>query len=299
MPKKLKKRKSRDHDGGLQNIVAKSRDSGVKVHEKSNQLGGGNNGKKRKSKESVEWNGERHKRRKHSNESEMLVTEEEWGKSEEKDREKGGREVGEGRNREGGDGGRQEGRRDGGEEEIEEGEIVTNDEVPSAMELKAKEGTGSDPPDHRSSPIPPSSVASLPIEMEGGLAKTADSEEKKEEPQKKKKISSDGHIESLPTAHNPDQLSDHSREAVREKKREKKNKRKKHKHHRGEKRHKHPAAMVDGVPITGLDRTGHYTMETEDSQKASSHDDYILTRLFKKSGERRLMCIKNLSDIER
>ena len=290
VPKKLKKRKSRDLDGGLPNTVAKSCDPGVKVHDKGNQLGGGK-GKKRRSRESMEWNEECHKRRKHSNESKVLRAEEE---SEEKDREKGGREGGERGGREGGDGGRQEKRRDGREEQIEEGEIVASNEVPSAVESR-NENTSSDPPiqtDHQSSRVSPSSIASLPTEMEGGLEKTADGEKKKEESQKKNDVSSDGHVEELPTTPNPDHLPGHSSEAVREKRKEKKNKRKKHKRHRGEKRRKHPAAMVDGVQITGLDRTGHYTMETEDSQRSSGHDDYILTKLFKKSGKRRLTCIK-------
>lgn len=58
-------------------------------------------------------------------------------------------------------------------------------------------------------------------------------------------------------------------------------KRKKNKKHR---KKKHKGSVVEGVEISGVDRTGLYRAEEEGRQKGSSHDDYILTKLFKKSG---------------
>ena len=278
VPKKLKKRKSRDRDGGLRNTFAESCDSGVKGHDKSNQSGEGK-GKKRRSLERVEWNGDCHKRRKQSqnsvaaSESEMLKkSEEDCGRGEEREVERGGSE-----------GEREDGGRDGGKGDTEEGEIVSNDEVPSTVESRQAQNEITSSETHHQTPSePPPTVASRSEGMEeGGLEKTADGGQAKEGESQKKDDCSDDRVESLPTTSNV--VSIHNSEAVRDKKEKKK--RKRHKHHSGKKKHKRSAAMVDGVRIAGLDRTGHYTMETEDSQKASSHDDYILTKLFKKSGE--------------
>lgn len=79
---------------------------------------------------------------------------------------------------------------------------------------------------------------------------------------------------ATPCPSDPSQLTNH-RSSVKMKKR------KKSKKHR---KKKHKGTIVEGVEISGVDRTGLYRAEEEDKQRGSSHDDYILTKLFKKSG---------------
>lgn len=76
------------------------------------------------------------------------------------------------------------------------------------------------------------------------------------------------------------------------KKKEKKKKRSEdkseHRHKKKKKRKKKSSAVVEGVEIAGIDKTGLYAGGEGEggSQRTSSHDDYILTKLFKKSGKK-------------
>ena len=80
-----------------------------------------------------------------------------------------------------------------------------------------------------------------------------------------------------------------SLEPMEEGERKRKRKKKKKKKQKGRKRERQ--VKVEGVAISGLERTGLYLAgskdkkEGEEKERESRQDDYILTKLFKKSGE--------------
>lgn len=78
---------------------------------------------------------------------------------------------------------------------------------------------------------------------------------------------------AIPCTSDPSQLTNSGSVKMKKRKKSKKHHKKKHK-----------GSVVEGVEISGVDRTGLYRAEEEGRQKGSSHDDYILTKLFKKSG---------------
>ena len=78
-----------------------------------------------------------------------------------------------------------------------------------------------------------------------------------------------------------------SEQKKRRKEKEKKKKKKEHKRHRHHKK-KH-TAVVEGIEISGVNHTGLYRGtegEEEAETQRTNHDDFILNKLFKKSGGR-------------
>lgn len=78
---------------------------------------------------------------------------------------------------------------------------------------------------------------------------------------------------AIPSTSDRSQLTNRSSEKMKKRKKSKKHRKKKHR-----------GCVVEGEEIVGVDRTGLYRAEEEDRQRGTSHDDYILTKLFKKSG---------------
>ena len=78
--------------------------------------------------------------------------------------------------------------------------------------------------------------------------------------------------------------SEHGGETpVRGRERKRRKEHKKHRHHK-KRRGSSGAAVVEGVVISGVDHTRLYRTSAEEEQQQMNHDDYILNKLFKKSG---------------
>ena len=296
LPKKLKKWRSRNRGDGLRNVAPESCDRGGELHGKSTKSGGAK-GKKRKSREGGESDRESLKRRKvqglttaHKPE-EMLICESEdtLGISKEL-------------------AGRDEMREEGGAE----GE-ATNSAVKVAEEdsteiqsvLKAKESgeTSCEPVAtslvnsetktmlgvNRSSATELRAEGGEGEEAEGGVSGRSMFETGVE--QEKLQSSSGSPEVLLAGSHDRDRQSDQQdEENVREKKKKEKHKKQKKKKDRKKKKHRERAAVVEGVEISGVDRTGLFTAgggggEGDRQRDTARHDDYILTKLFKKTGK--------------
>ena len=289
IPPKLKKRRSCDR---LHNAPPKSRDLGIELLNKSRKLGKGKG--ERRSRKDGEWNGDSQKRRKHSvtandykseNRSENTLEDhmDSGAETERRGREGGNKEIEGGG--EGGRGGEGEGVEEGSGEESNT--VLTNRhsflETQSVPNLKETQDAGCDPSTSSVAPdglSPQAHVTTDPDGMEMSESEKVVSEKNKPNSSsdwETRGVCSGGLDKMLPCT--SDQLSGHSNDCkVRDKHKKKKNKHKKHR------KRKHGSAVIEGVEISGVDRTGLYTAEREDKNKGSSHDDYILTKLFKKSG---------------